>query len=182
MALEPRLFADGGPLGASPLCWIWARGGGAAAPRSIWTPAMLSLGVLHTSHYRLHKKAGMFFLILMYPRPCRAKKRSIQHRELCRCRCSRVALWRSTSFWGPARREACLFVLTGFACRLKSPVEGVLGTNMVCPACMQPSWLAEYSQKCTALPRGPVRAAKTMPTFLSASPFCCTDFSECRAR
>ena len=34
---------------------------------------MLSLGVLHTSHYRLHKKAGMFFLILMYPRPCRAK-------------------------------------------------------------------------------------------------------------
>mgnify|MGYP007067556814 CR=1 FL=1 len=34
---------------------------------------MLSLGVLHTSHYRLHKKAGIFFLILMYPRPCRAK-------------------------------------------------------------------------------------------------------------
>ena len=34
---------------------------------------MLFLGVLHTSHYRLHKKAGMFFLILMYPRPCRAK-------------------------------------------------------------------------------------------------------------
>lgn len=41
--------------------------------RSIRTSAMLSLGVLHTSHYRLHKKAGMFFLILMYPRPCRAK-------------------------------------------------------------------------------------------------------------
>lgn len=116
------------------------------------------------------------------PPPVPCKKRSIQHRELCRCRCSRVALRRSTSFWGPARREACLFVLAGFACRLKSPVEGVLGTNMVCPACMQPSWLAEYSQKCTALPRGPVRAAKTMPTFLSASPFCCTDFSECRAR
>ena len=116
------------------------------------------------------------------PPPVPCKKRSIQHRELCRCRCSRVALWRSTSFWGPARREACLFVLTGFACRLKSPVEGVLGTNMVCPACMQPSWLAEYSQKCTALPRGPVRAAKTMPMSLSASPFCCTDFSECRAR
>ena len=73
MALEPRLFANGGPLGASPLCWIWARGGGAAAPRSIRTSAMLFLGVLHTSHYRLHKKAGMFFLILMYPRPCRAK-------------------------------------------------------------------------------------------------------------
>ena len=34
---------------------------------------MLPLGVLHTSHYRLHKKAGIFFLILMYPRPCRAK-------------------------------------------------------------------------------------------------------------
>ena len=41
--------------------------------RSIWTSAMLPLGVLHTSHYRLHKKAGIFFLILMYPRPCRAK-------------------------------------------------------------------------------------------------------------
>ena len=34
---------------------------------------MLSLGVLHTFHYELHKKAGMFFLILMYPRPRRAK-------------------------------------------------------------------------------------------------------------
>ncbi len=41
--------------------------------RSIWTSAMLPLGVLHTSHYRLHKKAGIFFLILMYPRPCRSK-------------------------------------------------------------------------------------------------------------
>ena len=29
--------------------------------------------VLHTSHYRLHKKAGMFFLALMYPRLDRAK-------------------------------------------------------------------------------------------------------------
>lgn len=34
---------------------------------------MLSLGVLHTFHYELHKKAGMFFRILMYPRPRRAK-------------------------------------------------------------------------------------------------------------
>jgi len=25
MALEPRLFVDGGSLGASPLCWIWAQ-------------------------------------------------------------------------------------------------------------------------------------------------------------
>ena len=74
------------------------------------------------------------------------------------------------------------FCLDGVCLRLKSPVDGVLGINMVCPARMQSSWLAEYSQKCTALPRGPVRAAKTMPTFLSASPFCCTDFSECRAR
>ena len=83
--------------------------------------------------------------------------------------------------WGPVRREACLFVLTGFACRLKSPVEGVLGTNMVCLVRMQPSWSAENSQKCTMLPRGPVLAAKIMPMSLSASPFCCTDFSECRA-
>ena len=49
-------------------------GWGAAAPtRSIWTLAMRSLGVLHTFHYRLHKKAGMFFLVLMYPRLGRAK-------------------------------------------------------------------------------------------------------------
>lgn len=112
--------------------------------------------------------------------PC--KKRSIQHRMPRRCRCGWVTLRRLTSFWAPVRREVPLFVLTEFACRLKSPVEGVLGINMVCPARMQPSWLAEYSQKCTVLPRGPVRAAKTIPAFLSASPFCCADFSECRAR
>lgn len=34
---------------------------------------MLPHGVLHTSHYRLHKKVGMFFLALMYPRLGRAK-------------------------------------------------------------------------------------------------------------
>ena len=34
---------------------------------------MLSLGVLHTFHCRLHKKDGMFFLALMYPRLDRAK-------------------------------------------------------------------------------------------------------------
>ena len=49
-------------------------GWGAAAPtRSIWTSVMRSLGVLHTFHYRLHKQAGMFFLVLMYPRLGRAK-------------------------------------------------------------------------------------------------------------
>ena len=42
---------------------------------------MLPLGVLHTSHYRLHS-AGIFFLILMYPPPVPCKKRSIRHREL----------------------------------------------------------------------------------------------------
>lgn len=150
--------------------------------RSIWTSAMLPLGVLHTSHYRLQKIGWDILPDPDVPPPVPCKKRSIQHRELCRCRCSRVALRRSTSFWGPTWREACLFVLTGFACRLKSPVEGVLGTNMVCPARMQPFCSAEYSQKCTVLPGGPVRAAKTMPMSLSASPFCCTDFSECRAR
>ena len=112
--------------------------------------------------------------------PC--KKRSIQQRKPRRRRCSRVTLWRLTSFRAPVRREACLFVLTGPACRPKSPVEGVFGTNKVCPVRMQPFWPAEYSQKCTVLPRGPVRATKTMPMSLSASPFCCTDFSECRAR
>ncbi len=124
----------------------------------------------------------MFFLVLMYPRLGRAKKRSIQQRKFRRCRCSWLTLRRSTSFWGPVRRETCLFVSTKSVCRPKSPVEGVFGANKGCPARMQPFWPAEYSQKCTALPRGPVRAAKTMPTFLSASPFCCTDFSECRAR
>ena len=111
--------------------------------------------------------------------PC--KKRSIQQRKPRRRRRSRVTLWRLTSFRAPVRREACLFVLTGPACRSKSPVEGVFGTNKVCPVRMQPFWPAEYSQKCTVLPGGPVRAAKTMPMSLSASPFCCTDFSEFRA-
>lgn len=150
--------------------------------RSIWTAAMLSLGVLHTFHYELHKKAGMFFLILMYPRPRRAKNGVFSTACPRRCRCGWVTLRRLTSFWAPVRREAPLFVLTEFACRLKSPVEGVLGINMVCPARMQPSWLAEYSQKCTVLPRGPVHAAKTIPAFLFALPFCCTDFFGCRAR
>lgn len=90
--------------------------------------------------------------------------------------------WGLTSFWRPGRHEACLYALMGSACRPKSPVEGVLGTNKMCLARIQPSWSAEYSQKCTVLPRGPVRAAKAMPMFLSASPFCCTDVSECRAR
>lgn len=40
---------------------------------SIWTSVMPSLGVLHTFHCRLHKKDGMFFLTLMYPRLGRAK-------------------------------------------------------------------------------------------------------------
>lgn len=34
---------------------------------------MLSLGVLNTSHCRLHKKVGLIFLVLMYPRLGRAK-------------------------------------------------------------------------------------------------------------
>ena len=34
---------------------------------------MLSLGILHIFHCRLHKEAGMFFLALMYPRLGRAK-------------------------------------------------------------------------------------------------------------
>ena len=67
MALEPRLFANGGGFVRSvpALLDLGARGGGAAAPRPIWTAAMLSLGVLRTFHYELHKKAGMFFRILM---------------------------------------------------------------------------------------------------------------------
>ena len=124
----------------------------------------------------------MFFLVLMYPPPGPCKKRSIQQHKPRRRRCSQVTLWRLTSFRAPVRREARLFVLTGPACRPKSPVEGVFGTNKECPVRMQPSWSAEYSQKCTVLPGGPVHAAKTMPMSLSASPFCCTDFSECRAR
>ena len=40
---------------------------------SIGTSAMLSLGVLHIFYCRLHKKDGMFFLALMYPRLDRAK-------------------------------------------------------------------------------------------------------------
>ena len=83
---------------------------------------------------------------------------------------------------GSGATRSMLFVLTGPACRPKSPVEGVFGTNKVCPVRMQPFWPAEYSQKCTVLPGGPVRAAKTMPMSPSASPFCCADFSECRAR
>lgn len=74
MALEPRLFADGGPLGASPLCWIWAQGGGAGVPRVQFGHqqcCFLVFCILPITG--LHKKAGMFFLILMYPRPCRAK-------------------------------------------------------------------------------------------------------------
>ena len=161
------------------LCVGWRR---CCPARSNWTFAMLPHGVLHTSHYRLHKKVGMFFLALMYPRLGRAKKRSIQHCELCRRRCGRVMSWGLTSFWRPGRHEACLYALMGSACRPKSPVEGVLGTNKMCLARIQPSWSAEYSQKCTVLPRGPVRAAKAMPMFLSASPFFCTDVSECRAR
>ena len=86
------------------------------------------------------------------------------------------------TFCGLVRREVCPFVPTGSAHRPKSPAEGVLGTNKECPVRMQPSWSAEYSQKCTVLPGGPVRVAKTMPMPTSASPFCCTDFSECRAR
>lgn len=34
MALEPRLFAGEDLLGVSPLCWIWAQGGRAAALRA----------------------------------------------------------------------------------------------------------------------------------------------------
>ncbi len=83
---------------------------------------------------------------------------------------------------GSGATRSMLFVLTGPACRPKSPVEGVLGPIRVCPVRMQPFWPAEYSQKCTVLPGGPVRAAKTMPMSLSSLPFCCTDFSECRAR
>ena len=41
--------------------------------RSIGISAMLSLGVLHTSSCRLHKKAEVFFPVLMYPRLGRAK-------------------------------------------------------------------------------------------------------------
>ena len=149
---------------------------------SIWTSAMPSLGVLHTFHCTLHKKGGMFFLALMYPRLGRAKKRSILHGKFLRYRCSWLTLRRSTSFWGPLRRETCLFVSTRSVCRPKSPVEGVFGANKVCPARMQPSWSAEYSQKCTVLAGGPVRAGKTMPMSPSTSSFCCTDFSEYRAR
>lgn len=148
----------------------------------IWTSAMPSLGVLHTFHCRLHKKAGMFFLVLMYPRLGRAKKRSIQQRKPRRRRCSRVASRSSMTFCGLVRREVCPFVPTGSAHRPKPPAESILGTKKVCPARMHLPWSAEYSQKCTVLPGGPVRTTKTMPMSLSASPFCCTDFSECRAR
>ena len=110
------------------------------------------------------------------------KKRSIQQRKPRRRRCSRVVSRSSMTFCGLVRREVCPFVPKGSAHRPKSPAEGVLGTNKECPVRMQPSWSAEYSQKCTVLPGGPVRVAKTMPMPTSASPFCCTDFSECRAR
>lgn len=75
MALEPRLFANGGGFVRSvPALLDLGAGRRRRFPaRSIWTAAMLSLGVLHTFHYELHKKVGMFFLILMYPRPRRAK-------------------------------------------------------------------------------------------------------------
>lgn len=182
MALEPRLFAGEDLLGVSPLCWIWAQGGRAAALRAQFGHQQCCLLVFCILPITDCIKSWDILPDPNVPPPVPCKKRSIQHRELCRCRCSRVALRRSTSFWGPTWREACLFVSTRPVCRPKSPVEGVLGTNMVCPACMQPSWLAEYSQKCTVLPRGPVHATKTMPMSLSASPFCCTDFSECRAR
>ena len=41
--------------------------------RSIWTSAVKPHGVLHTSSCRLHKKAEVFFPVLMYPRLGRAK-------------------------------------------------------------------------------------------------------------
>ncbi len=172
MALEPRLRFGGDLLGASPLCWIWAQGGGAAALRAQFEHQQCCLLMFCILPITDCIKSWDVLLDPDVPPPGPCKKRSIQHRELCRCRCSWVALRRPTSFWGPVWREAYLFVLTRFACRLKSPVEGVLGINMVCPARMQSSSLAEYSQKCTVLPRGPVRAAKTIPAFLSASPFC----------
>lgn len=150
--------------------------------RSIRTSAMLSLGVLHTSHYRLHKKAGMFFLILVYPRPCRAKNGVFSTASSAG---AAAVGWHcgDRRHFGVRRgaRHACLSRrgLSADPNRRSKATVGLIRCARcvcICPG------LLKTPKKCTVLPRGPVLATKTMPMSLSASPFCCTDFSECRAR
>ena len=65
----------------------------------------------------------MSFLILMYPRPCRAKNGVFSTASSAGAAAVWVALRRSTSFWGPARREARSFVPTGSVHRPKPPAR-----------------------------------------------------------
>lgn len=66
----------------------------------------------------------------------------------------------STSFWGPARRETHVIAAPDPVRQPKLRVEGPRWPKKTLPARMQPPRPAEYSQKCTARPGGPVRAVK----------------------
>ena len=142
---------------------------------------MPSLGVLHTSHFRLHKKVGLIFLVLMYP------AWAVQKTEYSAPQAPPVPL-QSGSI-----AELDVILRSGAARSMPFCPDGVCLPTQIAgrrrpwdqyglSGAYAASWPAEYSKKCTVLPRGPVCAAKTMPMSLSASPFCCTDFSECRAR
>ncbi len=113
--------------------------------RSIWTSAMLSLDVLHTSSCRLHKKVEMFFPVLMYPRLGRAKngvfstassagaaavgcycgdrrhfgaRRGARHACLFRRALSADPNRRSKASVGPTRCARCVYIRPGL---LKTP-------------------------------------------------------------
>ena len=130
------MFAGEDLLGASPLCWIWAQGGRAAALRAQFGHQQCYLLVFCILPITDCIKRLGYFPDPDVPPPVPCKKRSIQHRELCRCRCSRVALRRSTSFWGPTWREACLFVSTRPVCdpnrRSKATVGLIRCARCVC--------------------------------------------------
>lgn len=67
---------------------------------------------------------------------------------------------RPASFWDPARRELRVIDAPDAARQPKSPFERSREPKKTLPARMQPPRLAENSRKCTARPRGPVRAVK----------------------
>lgn len=67
---------------------------------------------------------------------------------------------RLASFWGTARRETRVIAAPDAVSQPKSPAEGSRWLKKTIPARMQPPRLAENSRKCTARPRGPVRAVK----------------------